>query len=1219
MYLKSLTLKGFKSFASSTTLRLEPGITAVVGPNGSGKSNVVDAMAWVLGEQGAKALRGGKMDDVIFAGTADRPPLGRAEVTLTIDNSDGALPINGDEITITRRMFRDGAGEYEINGKACRLLDIQELLSDSGIGREMHIIVSQGHLDAVLSARPEDRRAFIEEAAGVLKHRKRKEKALRKLDAMAANLARLSDLTAELRRQLGPLGRQAATARRAAGIQADLRDARLRLLADDIATLQQQVDADAEAEEAVRRHRAALQLRLAEVAASGEAATAALAAATPAVRRAQDTHFALAALVERFRGVQALATERARNLAAPVPGIGSGRDPDEMDRDADLADQEQADARSAAEKAREDLAIAVDQRAALETELAAAEAALASRLRSEADRREELATLAGRVGSARTRLTAGQDEVERLAAAIAEATERAEAARGSFEELRGSIGDLDTDQGGLDEQHEAAAAAAEKAAQQVASLQVEAQDLRSRQAELKARIEALALGLERGDGPGAVMAAQPPGMLGLVSDLVEVTSGAETAIAAALGGAADAVAVTDLAAAIGVLEALGRDDAGRAGILVGGRAVDLPPGPPPADAQWARDCVSAPDPVQGALYGLLGDVVIVDDLAAAQRIVAGNPDLKAVTRGGDLVGAHWVFGGSRGRQSPIEIQAAVDEARTQLREAERAAEQVAQRLGEAQRRAEEAAVAAERTLSALYESDAAMSAIAEQLAQLGAAARSAEAEAARLETRRESATAAQQGAQQLVADLAERLEAAEQQQPDETPDRIPRDELAQNLSEARHTEMEARLALRSAEERARAAAEAASRLRKAAAGEREAIARAEREAASRAAGAAMARRVADLAKLGIEQLDRSLTAAAAARAAVERDRDEAERAAAVAREELAAVQAEWDTLTDSVHSNEVARAGQQVRLEQLVATATAEFGVGVDDLIADYGPDQPVPPSAQEMSEYQTAKDRGDPVSAPIPMPYDRPSTERRAARAAKDMAALGKINPLALEEFAAMEERHGFLSAQLDDLRGTRTDLLAVIDEVDEKILELFTAAYHDVAAEFRTVFATLFPGGEGELQLTDPDDMVTTGIEVSARPPGKKVKRLSLLSGGERSLVAVAMLVAIFRARPSPFYVLDEVEAALDEVNLARLVGLLRELRTSSQLIVITHQKYTMEAADVLYGVSMRGDGISQVISQRMTTAPGAGGEEDHGLSESLVGAGSATETSRQVGTGG
>ena len=331
MYLKSLTLRGFKSFASSTTLEFEPGVTCVVGPNGSGKSNVVDALAWVMGEQGAKSLRGGKMEDVIFAGTAGRAPLGRAEVLLTIDNSDGALPIDFAEVTISRIMFRNGGSEYAINGEPCRLLEVQELLSDSGIGREMHVIVGQGQLDTILHATPEDRRGFIEEAAGVLKHRKRKEKALRKLDAMQANLTRVQDLTTELRRQLTPLGKQAEVARRAQVIQTDLRDARSRILADDILQLRTSLEAEIADETALRERRLDVETSLSEVQSREAVLEAELQADAPLVARAQETWFRLSSLRERYLGTISLAADRVRVLApeedaGPLGAVGSVTD-----------------------------------------------------------------------------------------------------------------------------------------------------------------------------------------------------------------------------------------------------------------------------------------------------------------------------------------------------------------------------------------------------------------------------------------------------------------------------------------------------------------------------------------------------------------------------------------------------------------------------------------------------------------------------------------------------------------------------------------------------------------------------------------------------------------------------------------------------------------------------------------------------------------------------
>ncbi|MBN9619407.1 MAG: AAA family ATPase, partial [Actinobacteria bacterium] len=461
MHLKSLTLRGFKSFASATTLRFEPGITAVVGPNGSGKSNVVDAIAWVLGEQGAKALRGGKMEDVIFAGTAGRPPLGRAEVTLTIDNSDNALPIDYTEVSITRRMFREGSSEYEINGESARLLDIQELLSDSGIGREMHVIVGQGQLDAVLQARPEERRGFIEEAAGVLKHRKRKEKALRKLDAMQANLTRVTDLTNELRRQLKPLGKQAEIARRAAGVQAELRDSRLRLLADDLLTLRTQLEREVADEEAIRARRTEVETALEQSRARETELDQQLAADAPRVARAQETWYRLSALEERFRGMASLAAERARHLAAEPEDVRTGRDPEAMEAEAAEVRAEEARLQAELDRAHADLTEVVNERQAQERRLTEAERAVVAAVRAIADRREGLAKLTGQVNALRTRATAARDEGERLAAAAADARQRADVAEAELQAVQEEVGALDAGELGLDTHHENAVAAYE--------------------------------------------------------------------------------------------------------------------------------------------------------------------------------------------------------------------------------------------------------------------------------------------------------------------------------------------------------------------------------------------------------------------------------------------------------------------------------------------------------------------------------------------------------------------------------------------------------------------------------------------------------------------------------------------------------------------------------------------------------------------------------------
>ncbi len=1190
MHLKSLTLKGFKSFASATTLRFEPGITAVVGPNGSGKSNVVDAIAWVLGEQGAKALRGGKMEDVIFAGTAGRPPLGRAEVTLTIDNTDGALPIAYAEVSITRRMFRDGASEYEINGETARLLDIQELLSDSGIGREMHVIVGQGQLDSILSARPEDRRAFIEEAAGVLKHRKRKEKALRKLDAMQANLTRLTDLTAELRRQLKPLGKQAEVARRAAGVQAELRDSRLRLLADDLATLHQTLAAEVADETAVRQRRAEVEQALAGAGDAEAELEQSLAADAPAVAAAQELYFGLSALAERFRGTTTLAAERLRHNREFAEDERRGRDPEELEAEAaELRERERQLAESL-DLARQALQQAVTDRQRGERELADAERALVAAARAAADRREGLAKLAGQVNALRSRASAGGDEIARLGAAAAQARHRAAAARTELESASGEVGELDQGELDLDSRHEAALARHADTTRRLAELAEQLRDAEQDRSAWSARRDALALGLTRKDGTGALLAEEDraPGVLGAVASLLSVEPGYEEAVSAALGPVADAVAVAAASDASQALLRLKEADAGRAALLISD--TDLPGGlesasPLPAGARWASELVTPTERLRAAVAAALHRVAVVDTLPAAERLLAERPELRVVTRDGDVLARHWASGGSASSPSLLQVQAAHAEAETRADEAAERCVRLQAELADWRARAADQQAEVERSLAALHESDARLNAVAERLAELAQAERSALGEAERLEQARQAAEQARDTDLAGLVELEERLRLAEAEPAEQDqPSTDERDARASSVAEARQAEVEARLAVRTQEERARAMSGRADQLQRAAEAERTARAARERARQRRERATQVAAAVQRAAELALSRLDRALVRAGAERDRLQAGRAEREQALAAARRTVRELGGRLAELTDAVHRDEVARAEQRLRIEQLSTRAVEEFGIEPEALLAEYGNDQPVPPSAQEMAEYQQALERGEQVVAPQPGPFDRRMQEKRASRAERDLALLGKVNPLALEEFAALEERHQFLATQLEDLKNTRRDLLTVVKEVDDRILEVFTAAYHDVEREFEIVFRTLFPGGEGRLVLTDPEDMLTTGIEVEARPPGKKVKRLSLLSGGERSLTAVAMLVAIFRARPSPFYVMDEVEAALDDVNLGRLVGLIGELRASSQLIVITHQKRTMEVADALYGVSMRGDGITQVISQRL-----------------------------------
>ncbi|HET9841455.1 MAG TPA: chromosome segregation protein SMC, partial [Nocardioides sp.] len=1151
MYLKSLTLKGFKSFASSTTLQLEPGITCIVGPNGSGKSNVVDALAWVMGEQGAKSLRGGKMEDVIFAGTSGRPPLGRAEVLLTIDNTDGALPIEYAEVTIGRTMFRSGGSEYAINGTPCRLLDVQELLSDSGIGREMHVIVGQGQLDSILHATPEDRRGFIEEAAGVLKHRKRKEKALRKLDSTDGNLTRLGDLLSEIRRQLKPLGRQAEVARKAAVVQADARDARARLLADDLLTARTALEQELADETILVERREEVEAAIAQAREGEGRLEVALRDDLPALARAQETWFGLSGMRERLRGTASLAAERVRNAAgSEQEQLELGRDPEELEAEAERVRGEEAGIAAEAQTHRSALEQAVTDRRTAEEAAAGEERRIAGLQRAAADRREGLARLAGQVNAVKSRAAAADEEIGRLESARAAAVARAERAQHDFTALETRIAGLDAGEEGLDAEHEGAVAVLDDVTERLAKAREEAAHADRERSALQARKDALELGLDRKDGAGALLAASGSvsGLLGSVAAVLTVEVGYETAVAAALGSAADAVAVADGDAAVSALGHLKAADLGRAGLLVGGGPVsDHAPWPAlPGHATYAVDVVQCPATLRPSLARLLFKTAVVADLATARALVADFPDVTAVTREGDVYGAHFVAGGSESRPSLLEIQGAYDDASAALADAVAASERLGFDISRLESERQDAQRGVDVAMAKLHESDATLAAVAEELGHHGSQARAARAEAERISQAMADAHEARERDLAGQTELESRLAAAEEasDSPDFEPDTAERERLADAARAARQAEMDARLALRTSEERARALHGRADSLARAAEAEREARARAieRRERLVREGRAAQAVGVA--VGIVLAKLELSIHRAAEARAAVEASRSEREQELLAVRGSLRDLTREHDELVNSVHRDEMARTQQRMRLEQLAERALEELGLDEESLVTDYGPDKLIHPP-QGAPDPDAAEGDAAEGEAGEPYVYDREEQTKRLRTAERALAMLGKVNPLALEEFSALEERHKFLTEQLEDLKATRKDLLEIVREVDARVEQVFTEAYADVSAAFEQIFARLFPGGEGRLVLTEPADMLATGVEVEARPPGKKVKRLSLLSGGERSLVAVAFLVALFKARPSPFYILDEVEAALDDTNLGRLLEIYEELR--------------------------------------------------------------------------
>jgi len=989
VFLKSLTLRGFKSFADKTVLDFEPGVTVVVGPNGSGKSNLVDAVAWVLGAQGARSLRGSKMHDVIFAGTSKRASLGRAEVSLTIDNTSGTLPIEFSEVTITRTLFRTGESEYQLNGAPCRLLDITELLSDSGIGRQQHVIVGQGQLDQVLNARPEDRRAIIEEAAGILKYRKRREKAERRLEATEASLLRLNDLLREVRRGLAPLQRQADAARRHDGLVAEARGIRLHLIGHEVAGLQTRLERLTDDAGSLGTRDREVNQRLAEL--DGAVMERERTLTDLGEDRLPDAMVRAGRLRERVRGLIALVGEKQRGLAR-------------------------------------ELAAAADE-GVIETLVA--DAAWARAELDGAD--EESAHLDGQVQA----IAVAEAELDRDRAVAAEVRTSAESAVRSAEEA-----------------HRRADADAHR---------------------WEARAETLALALdETRDATRAEALAGIDGVIGPLVDHLEVEEGAEAAVAAALGDAMRAVVVEQGPAARAALDRLKRGDLD-ALLLVVDEQANVQGELAPPGTQPVANYVRALRPgVEAALARLLAGTVLVDGpWTAALDLVLARPDVTVVTMAGDRFGGRgaWVAGG--GAVSGV-TRATLDEARD--------------RAGQA---------AAERTRA-----DGSLRAARDQLAAVGGD----------VDERLVEVTRRRREVDVRVATLAERRE----------------------MLAARLGAVEERLAAQDNDAQADAERARAALSRRATAYE---------ELAGRIA---RHREAADALHDRLEERRRARTEAASAAGA---ELDQLRRERRTLEGELAGVR-------ERSQRREVTEVETKLRLENVLERLRTDFDCE---------------PAAA--------------LDAPAPEVPEGTTMAGRARDLEREIRLMGPINPLALEEYDALQERNEFLVSQLDDVKSSRRDLQRVIKAVDKEIVSVFEQAYADVERSFTDLFSTLFPGGSGRLTLTDSENLLTTGIEMEARPSGKNVRTLSLLSGGERSLTALAFLLAVFRARPSPFYLMDEVEAALDDVNLHRFLELVHEFRDEAQLLIVSHQKRTMEAADCLYGVSMPPGGSSRVVSQRMS----------------------------------
>ncbi len=1170
MFLKSLSLKGFKSFADPAVLEFEPGITVVVGPNGSGKSNVVDAVAWVLGAQGPRTVRSAKMEDVIFMGTANRPALGRAEVTLTIDNSAGKLATDLAEITITRTLFRSGDSEYSINGAPCRLLDIQELLSDTGVGRQQHVIISQGHLDAILEARPEDRRAVIEEAAGVLKYRRRRERSERRLAATEENLERLFDLVREVKRQIRPLERQAAAARSSAGLSDELRAVRLYVAGTELRALDQRHATGEEARAQLTASEARLRGALSQLDADTERTADEMSA-----QRESDLASALGrteGMVERARGLSGVLRERQRSLAQALDAAA----------DADVVSTLEAEsARLSGELAAteaEEATLAPEQDTVAERE-AAATAELQAHLAAWGDgaelrRAEEAVTVAeGQVGSLEHALERDRRALAQLTARLAATERRSGLLEGEDHELGERV--AETEQA---RHHLQAVVAETEAAHGRATHRLDAAEQALRQAEQElarstARADALERALDEARGAaGAELLAGIDGVVGTLLDVVEVDAGWEDAFEAAVGASVAAVVVSGSQPARAALSRLRQGGATGAVLALtgstggvggsssgsGGDAGTTPPGTE-SIRRHVRPHVGGRDihGLEAVLDTLLaGSCCALGGWSEAIDLALARPDLVVVTREGDRFSpSGWRVRAGGG----VVTAALVEEARTR-------ADVATVAVGEATDERTQARAEVEAT-------------------------RTAAAEATRADDRNEVAYQTARAAHQRVAG-----------------DRVA---LAAELAEVHrdHAELDGRIARDTArvvglraelprleEARTRAAERMAEARR-----ERQAIDERIAEAALlrsewevRSAGLVERRRV--LAER-LSEIERRLTGHADERreAAERRTRLEAD-ATAVARllDVAAGAQARLDSALADLRERyrlqlEAVKAGG-ARLEELrrqrsaseheLAAARSRLQKIELDLVEATIRRETV----VETLRHDLACTPDEALAAPAPELPDDTDPPTRIGQLEAELAALGPVNPLALEELSELNERHQFLEAQVEDVRNARRELHHVIRTLDEEIMHVFDSAFADVNEHFSTLVNSLFPGGTGRLSLTDPEDLLDTGVDVEVRPAGRNVRRLSLLSGGERSLVALAFLFAVFRSRPSPFYLMDEVEAALDDVNLQRFLGLVHEFRGEAQLIIVSHQKRTMEAADALYGVTMAPGGSSKVVSQKV-----------------------------------
>ena len=1140
LHLKSLTLKGFKSFAQTTTLNFEPGVTAVVGPNGSGKSNVVDALAWVMGEQGVKSLRGAKMDDVIFAGTSSQAPLGRASVELVIDNADGALPIDYTEVSISRTLFRNGTSEYAINGDQCRLLDVQELLSDSGLGREMHVIVGQGQLDSILRADPMERRGLIEEAAGVLKYRRRKERSERKLEAMQGNLQRLNDLISEVGRQLKPLAKQAEVAKRAKDIGEKLSEVRSKLYSMQLKELDARLQQLNASENEKRAEREILNQQLSS---TGDY-----------IRELEQSLLAgdgtnAKELVYRFEGLSRRANSTIAILEQKIQRLKTEAD-FEIDTES-LTEQisqleQEANAQSAlVQEFESQLSNLGDSREQILEQIGQAQSDFQQLAEQAESTRTELARFDSETNVLKSRLQSKQEQLKINSEQSLEVEARLVQLKQEFESMTETLGVGDEQK--LKKNYEESQQKKTQAQQQLNEKQSTLQEVATELEATQARLSALRLGLEQSDGSKELARQSSENLSGFLAEHLKIDAGYQSAVAAALGEVSDALVAPSMKQAIKAANTLGDQQLGQALIVIIDELSKTRGSEKIAGFQLISNFFEGPK----AIHEFLEGIILADSMEAAETALQ-NDDIRAVvTKNGELIKRNQLRAGKQSGASKVELSTEADLAEKKIDSLRSSHKSLADEISQLEANFSVAEATERQSLESLRALDAELAKHAEKSGRLRAQIEASENAIAQLNMEREELDVQ---IAELDAEMAGRadLRPAELQTP-EKPEQL--EQLELQLNDLRTQEFEKRVELGGAKERISQISSRTTELRQQLSEAEQKIQEQQKRKAERAEQLAKAEqelkqlpKIQSLIQLSLQTASEKADSFAAERTTLTEKLGHYRNQAEEIRNKLSNSQAE-------VQSSEMRKHELALSKNSLLEKISDEIGISHEDLIS------------QDWETDETEE-----------------NLKQQLRQAKIDFAQLGQFNPMALEQLESLQQRHEYLKEQLADVEAARKDLRGIITDLDEQVREIFEAAFEDTKKAFGEIFPILFPGGTGNMELSRAEDSLESGVEVSVRPAGKKIDKLSLLSGGERSLAAVAMLMAIFIARPSPFYVLDEVEAALDDANLGRLLEVLENLRENSQLVVITHQKRTMEIADVLYGVSMKQDGVTKVVSQKL-----------------------------------